>query len=321
MKAHLNRSLNKAIPVLCCSMPALMSLTATATAAIDCILPPALSAPMVFDGLCPGDAGFPSDLNAKGKDVYVKLPTNRVCGRFLSIGYARNVRIFGGEFKYTDSAEAVITVRFTSGITFIDGVNIDVNRKSVDAIRVHHHIGRMIIQNSFFKGMTGVPSGLHGDVLQAQADGPLQELTLQNVTAMTGYQGLFTPYRPNSGDGTHALKLDRINFSYDPSFSKTSGAKKPLMLLYLGSADNNYDRVPDRGTTLSNVFVDTSYWSGFHYSNAIYAKPVAGSSSCATFDYKNKISGQACGGKPPGGDFAPAGKVGRTYKRTDFCKQ
>jgi hypothetical protein len=205
----------------------------------------------------------------------------------------------------------------SSGTTMIDGVLIDVNKKPADAVRTYRHKGRMIMQNVYAKGISGIVSGTHGDLLHAQGGGPLQELTLQNVTGLTGYQGLFTPYRPTEGHGTRKLKVDRVNVGYDPGLSKSSGAKKPLMLLYMGSADNSTDRVPDLGTTLSSVYVDGSYWS-FPYQNAIYAKPKSGSAGCATFDSKHKISGQVCGGRPSQ-DFAPAAKVGRSYNRAYFC--
>lgn len=290
----------------------------TADAAISCVAPPALSNPIVYDGKCPGDSGFPVSVKAGGRDVYVKLPTNRSCSKHLNIDYARNTRITGGQFIYNDSDDAVLTFRFSSGTTFVDGLYIDVNKKSADAIQVNNYKGRLVVQNTFIRGISGTLSGIHGDLLHAQGGGPLQELTLQNVTGMTGYQGLFTPYRPGSGDGTRKLKIDRVNVSYDPALSKSSGAKKPLVLLYMGSADNSTDRVPDLGTTLSSVYVDGSYWN-FPYTNALYAKPKSGSGSCATFDAKHKISGQACGGRPSSGDYAPASQVGRSYVRSRFC--
>ncbi|HSO42695.1 MAG TPA: hypothetical protein VLR47_07635, partial [Rhodospirillales bacterium] len=103
-------------------------------------------------------------------------------------------------------------------------------------------------------------------------DGPLQELILQNVTGYTGYQGLFTPYRPDSGHGTHALRLERVNVAYDPTLNRNSGAGKPRMLLFFGSAGDLRDQPPDRGTSLSGVYVDASYWNPSHL-RAIYPQP------------------------------------------------
>ncbi len=293
-----------------------LPLAGFANAAINCVAPPALSNPITYDGKCPGDSGFPQSVNAGGRDVYIKLPTNRACAKGLSVAYGKNVRITGGKFVYNDSQVAVITVKQSSGTTFIDGVHIDVNGKSADAIRTNTHKGRMVVQNTYVRGISGTASGTHGDLVHPQGGGPLQELTLQNVTGLTGYQGLFTPYRPSSGHGTRKLKIDRVNVGYDPNLSKSSGAGKPLMLLFMGSADNSGDQVPDLGTTLSSVYVDGSYWN-FPYYNAVYAKP-SGTGGCASFESKHKISGQACGGKPSS-DFAPASQVGHSYNRSYFC--
>lgn len=289
-----------------------------AEAAISCVAPPALANPITYEGRCPGESGFPASVRANGRDVYIKLPTNKTCSKSLTVTLARNIRITGGHFIYNDSKQAVISIGSTSGTTMIDGVLIDVNKKPADAIRAYRHKGRMIVQNVYAKGIGGRVSGPHGDLVHAQGGGPLQELTLQNVTGLTGYQGLFTPYRPREGHGTRRLKVERLNVGYDPSFSKSSGAKKPLMLLFMGSNDSATDRTPDLGTSLSSVYVDGSYWN-FAYYKAIYATPRPGSGNCATFDGKQKISGQACGGKPPA-DFAPASRVGRAYNRAYFCR-
>ena len=67
-----------------------------ADAAINCVAPPVLSNPIVYDGKCPGDSGFPTTVKAGGRDVYIKLPTNKTCSKRLGIDYARNIRITGG---------------------------------------------------------------------------------------------------------------------------------------------------------------------------------------------------------------------------------
>lgn len=289
-------------------------------AAINCVLPPALSNPITYEDKCPADRGGPAVVNARGRDVYIKLPKNRTCRGRISVVHARNVRITGGHIVFAGGFSQVISIGYTSGTTFIDGMLIDVNKKFADAIRAYRHKGHMVVQNTYIKGVGGTPSGPHGDIVHAQGGGPLQQLTLQNVTGLTGYQGLFTPYRVRSGHGTHQLKLDRVNFGYDRDFSKSSGARKPLKLLFFGSASNKEDRTPDRGTSLSSVNVDTSYWN-FPYQKAVYAEPRPGSGGCASFDGIQKISGQVCGGRPSGGDFAPAGSVGRSYNRSRFCRR
>lgn len=294
-------------------------LPAPANAAINCVKPPVLSNPLVFKDKCPEDSGGPGSINARGRDVYITLPRNRTCHKRINIEFPRHVRISGGHIVFDDPNSAVINISQTSGKSFIDGMLIDVNKRSADAIRVYRHKGALFVQNTHIKGVSGTQNGIHGDITHAQGDGPLRNLVLQNVTGLTGYQGLFAPYRPGEGHGTHRLRLHRVNFAYDPALSKSSGAKKPLILLFMGSADDSRDRVPDRGTYLSNVWVDGSYWN-FPYTNAVYARPSSGSGGCATFAAKHKINGRACGGKPPKGDFAPISQVGRNYNRATFCK-
>jgi hypothetical protein len=291
-----------------------LACTNAANAAISCVAPPVLSNPLSYNGLCPGDSGFPTVVKAGGRDVYVKFPTNRSCSRGLVIEKPRHVRITGGSMIFNDSASAVITVRDTSGDTMIDGMYIDVKGRAADAVRTFNNKGRMTLQNTYIKGISGVLNGTHGDLFHAQDGGPLAELTLQNVTGLTGYQGLFSPYRPGTGHGTRKLRLDRVNVGYDPGLSKSSGAGKPLMLLYFGSADNSWDRVPDLGTTLSSVYVDGSYWA-FPYYKAVYAFP-SGTANCTSFDAKHKISGQVCNGNP---SYVSPGQVGAAYNRANFC--
>lgn len=302
-----------------CGLSALVGCASNDTGApvapFACLAPPSLTGPLTFVNACPGDSGFPTVVEADGRDVFIRLPKDRVCQRGLSVNGAGNVWIQGGAFLYTESGKAVISISRTSGTSFIEGLGIDVAGKSADAIRVYRNTGRLIVQNTFARRISGQPAGIHGDLVHAQGDGPLQELVLQNVTGYTGYQGLFTPYRPESGHGARAVRLERVNVAYDPALNRNAGAGKPLMLLFMGSADNTWDRVPDLGTTLSSVYVDGSYWS-FPYYKAIYAYP-SGTANCTSFDAKHKISGQICGGKPT--DYAPAGQVGASYNRANFC--
>lgn len=283
-----------------------------------CLAPPALTQPLGFAGSCPGDPGFPSVVQADGRDVFIRPPRDRVCHRGLSVTGAGNVWIQGGAFLYTDDGPAVISISRSSGTSFLEGLSIDVAGKAADAIRVYRHTGRLVVQNTFAKRISGRPAGTHGDLIHAQGDGPLQELVLQNVTGYTGYQGLFTPYRPDSGHGTRALRLERVNVAYDPALNRNAGAGKPLMLLFLGSADDLRDAPPDKGTTLASVYVDASLWNQ-SFVRSIYPRPSTLFGRCVQFDEAHGIRGSVCEGPPPGGDFAPEPLVGRGYDRGRFC--
>ncbi|MCU0893340.1 MAG: hypothetical protein MUD06_03300 [Rhodospirillales bacterium] len=283
-----------------------------------CLAPPALSRPLTFVNACPGEPGFPTVVEADGRDVLVRLPKDRVCQRGLSITKPGTVWIQGGAFLYTESGKAVISISETAGTAFVEGLSIDVAGKSADAIRVYRNTGRLIVQNTFARRISGQPAGIHGDLIHAQGDGPLQELVLQNVTGYTGYQGLFTPYRPESGHGARAVRLERVNVAYDPALNRNAGAGKPLMLLFFGSADDLRDRPPDRGTTLASVHVDASFWNQ-PFGRSVYPRPKTLFGRCVGFDEAHGISGRVCEGPPPGGDFAPEALVGTAYDRSRFC--
>lgn len=290
-----------------------------ANAAINCVQPPGLSNPITFTNMCPEDRGGPLVVRARGRDVYIQLPRNKTCRRSITVNEARNVRITGGHVVYSDSKQAVINIGMSRGTTFIDGMLIDVNVRPADAIRTYRHKGRLIVQNTHIRRVGGRRSGPHGDVVHAQGGGPLQDLIMENVSGWTGYQGLFTPYRPGSGHGTRRLRLNRVNFGYDRAVSK-SVAGKPLKLLFIGHASNSNDRPPDRGTSLSNVYLDGSYWN-FPYHRTTYADARPGSGGCATFDGRHRINGRVCNGRPGGGDFAATSRVGRSYNRSYFCNR
>jgi hypothetical protein len=282
-----------------------------AQAAIDCIAPPVLVTPLSYVDKCPGDSGFPPDVRAGGKDVYIKLPTTRPCSASLTVTGAKNARITGGHFVQGDAALATITIRNLTtatteptGTIFIDGLNIDVNGKTADAIRTYNYKGNLILQNANVRGS-------NGDVIHAQTGGPLASLTMQNVTAITGSQGLFTPYRLSTGHGTRRLTLDRVQFAYDPKYSKS-----PLRLLYIGNADSSKERVPDLGSTFSSVYLDGLFWQLPYYKTS-YAEP-APSTTCSTYAAKHKVTGSVCQG-PPASEFAPAAQVGLSYSRSAFC--
>lgn len=292
---------------------------ANPAAPLVCERPPTLSEPLTFVDACPGDAGFPEEISAKGRDVLIRLPSDRVCYQPLHVMKGGNVWIRGGAFLMTDAkASAVISVSRSSGTTFIEGLSIDVAGKPADAIRVFRHTGRLVVQNTFARRISGRIGGVHGDLVHAQGDGPLEELVLQTVSGYTGYQGLFAPYRARSGHGTRKLVLDRVNIAYDPTLDQSAGAGKPLMLLFIGDAENPDDLPPERGASLKDVYVDASLW-GRPFERSVYPRPHAAFGRCADFDREHGITGEVCDGMPPGGDFAPVHAVGTSYERARFC--
>ncbi|MBL8660569.1 MAG: hypothetical protein JNM75_12530 [Rhodospirillales bacterium] len=309
------------LPVAVAIFSAIVALSVPATAApISCLRAPALVNPLQYIDKCPEDPDGPYDVNARGRDVLIRLPGNRACNSRLSVVNANNVRIMRGRFVMTDDKESVVSIGPGSGTTFIEGLDIDVNGKSADAIRFYRNTGVAIIQNTRMEGVSGTTAGTHGDITQPQGGGPLTQLILQNVSAYTGYQGLFTPYRPDQGHGTHKLTLQRVNLGYDPNIPPS---EKPLILLFIGRSDDPVNLPPDQGTTLSDVYVDVSVWQkqlpGYGYYKSVLATPSRQPNGCATFAPEENITGEVCDGQPPEGDFAPQNLVGLKYRRDYLC--
>lgn len=290
----------------------------SSSAAPACETPPLLVDPIVYRDLCPGDAGFPTIVSAGGRDVYVKLPKDRQCTKRLLIKYAHNVRIFGGAFNYNSTSPNVIAVQYSSGTTFIEGLDINVNGLNANAISSYAHTGRMLVQNTLVRGVSGSAGGTVRDAVDAQTGGPLADLTLQNVTMLTSGRGLYAYYNPSNGHGARKLKLDRVNAAYDTRFPKwPAGTTPPKGLYYIGSPTSTTRQAPPDGTILADVYADGGYW-GLPYQKTVYAEPKPQPDGCATFS-SDKFSGKVCLGPPPEGDFAPAGDVGLNYDRTRFC--
>jgi hypothetical protein len=285
-------------------------------AATTCERPPVLSNPIVYQDMCPGDAGFASVVSAGGRDVHVKLPDDRQCTKSLLIKSAGNVHIVGGSFLYEDAAASVIAIQSSSGTTFIEGADIDANGRSADAISSYIHTGRVVIQNTSIRGVVGTSGGIIRDAIEAQTRGPLAQLKLQNVTLRTSGRGLFSFYSPTNGHGARSLQLDHVDAAYDPDLPPWQSTTPPRLLEIGDPASATY-QAPPEGTLFSNVYVDGSHWN-IAYNRTVYAAPRAEPDGCASFK-STKFNGRVCLGPPPSGDFAPPQKVGLNYDRTYFC--
>lgn len=283
----------------------------------SCIAPPALSNPIVIDGVCPGT------VDAKGRDLLIKMP-KKTCTKQVNIRNARNVHLIGGELVLDSTEARAVSLAWISGTVHLEGLHIDNNNREMVGISIFKSPNAVFtVQNSLIEGPGGTPAGIHGDVIHNQGDGPLKEFNVENFSGYTSYQGIFTPFRsPKDGnDGAKRITMSNVNLAFDPRKPKS---QKPLTLLFLGSATgsaNQYgmrDLTAPNGTTLANVFIDAS-GSGLSYTSRVTANPKAGSDGCATFDPVHKIAGKICDGRPKGGDFAPRGAIGVNYDRATFC--
>lgn len=287
-----------------------------ALVASTCIAPPALSNPVVVEGVCP------ETIDARGRDLLVRMPA-RTCRNPVSIRNARHVRWIGGDIEFPSStAVGAISLSSITGTAHIEGLHVDVNNRAADAIRIYRSPGAVLtVQNTLIEGPGGVPSGPHGDLIHTQGGGPLAELRVENFTGYTSYQGIFTPYRlPEDGStGAERIVMKNVDVAYDP---RMPSSQKPLMLLVFGSGNPKPNRYGDRdftapkGTSLTNVFVDASARNLTYYSRVMVQPKPAG--SCATFDPVHKITGKVCDGRGRA-DFAPRSAVGLNYARSKFC--
>lgn len=284
----------------------------------SCMAPPTLSSPMIVQGdTCP------NSINANGRDLLVKMP-NRVCTTQLNITNARNVHVIGGRIELGTNVVRAVSLSSISGQVHLEGMYIDAMNRPADGISIYNSPdATFTVQNSLIKGLGGVKEGTHGDVVHTQGGGPLKEFRVENVTGLTSYQGIFTPYRLPKDDSTGAKRiiLKNVYLAYDPRMPST---QSPLMLLYLGSgtpSPNMYgalDYTAPDGTVLSNVYVDASL-RNLPYYTRVLVQPKPGADGCATFDAVHKVEGKVCGGKPSKGTFAPESAVGLNYARSKFC--
>jgi hypothetical protein len=283
----------------------------------SCLAPPALSKPMVVEGKCPGT------VNGQGGDVLVRMP-NKACTTQLNVTNARNVHIIGGRINLGADVKRAVSFSNIKGHVHVEGMHIDVQNRPADGLRIYNSPNAILtVQNSLIEGLGGEPKGTHGDVIHTQGGGPLKEFRVENVSGYTSYQGVFTPFRsPKDGNtGARRLIMKNVDLAYDPRMPTT---QKPLMLLTLGSGTpkpNMYgllDWTAPDGTTLSNVFIDTSLRNVAYYTR-VTVQPNPGSDGCATFAAVHNVKGKVCGGKPKGGAFAPKNAVGLNYARAKFC--
>lgn len=298
-------------------MQALADLASNPGSQGSCMAPPALSSPMVVQDTCPGD------VNANGRDLLVKMP-NKVCSAQLNISNARNVHVIGGRIELGANVQRAVSLSSIKGHAHLEGMHIDVMNRPADGIRIYNSPdATLTIQNTLVKGLGGIPEGTHGDIIHTQGGGPLKEFRVENVSGLTSYQGIFTPFRlPQHGStGAKRIVMKNLYVAYDP---RMPASQKPLMLMTFGSGNptaNRYgmlDYTAPEGTTLSNVYVDGSLRNVPYYTK-VTVQPKPGADGCATFDAVHKITGKVCGGKPSQGTFAPESAVGLNYARSKFC--
>ncbi len=298
---------------------------------------------VVFENVCPEDAGFPTRNQMAGKDVVITLPSDRVCTSKGSIGGtnsnpSHNLRLIGGEIDIATSDEGggALTVAWWDGTAMIEGIEIDMHQACSDAIRSYRvkGDGRMVVQNSYLRAPGYCTEGTHGDIIHIQGGEPsvgdvnLNELVVQNVRGDLINQGLFVPYRVDTAHGTKKLVLDHVELKLDTRYKHTEN--RIATMIYAGSYNGNSDLPPPNGQSYNEVYLN--WWDPW-YPDTIDRKnstapDVIGydENECGIFSEQTKINnnilfGQWCKGSPPNGTFVPLDKIGLNYDRTYFVGQ
>jgi hypothetical protein len=286
--------------------------------------------------MCPEDPGFPSKADMAGKDVKIVLPKDRACHKMMTIGGetdnpVHNVWIVGGKLEWNgpqeDSPGGAITMRYFDGTAFIEGIEIDVHNAFMDGVRCYHVMGphaRVIIQNSYIRGMGYKREGTHGDMFHAQGGqrNHLNELVMQNARGDLTNQGIFVPYRKTSFHGVRRMELDHVELHLDPRYRHG----KISTMIFSGPYSNTDDDYPPDGQSYNEVYLN---WWDPHYPYTTERKNITvpnidyyDENGCAVFpDHaikEGKITGTWCKGNPPNSPFVPVDKIGLNYDRLYF---
>lgn len=300
-------------------------------------VPPVLSPDaLIVEGVCPEDTNWPSRTQMAGRDVYISLPTDRVCKERAGVGgttsnAAHNVVVVGGEIDFYSAditGTAAISVANWDGTAFIEGVALDLNNSCNDGVRTLNAKGedaRIVIQNSYIRGMGYcTPIGTHGDLYHAQTGLPVvKEALLQNVRGELINQGIFVPYR-ESGHGVRRLTMDHVELALDPRFKFV--LNKISTMIFAGPYADPINLFPPDGQAYHEVYLN--WWNPWYpgtenKTNIVLPTPDSfDEHGCAVYSdalrAEAQIEGTWCKDTPDRVPFVPVDKVGRLYDRAYF---
>ncbi len=198
-----------------------------------------------------------------------------------------------------------------SGITFIEGLHIDVRGHEADCI-VSRNPDSMtdttarkqrdvIVQNTYCAGVEGlgasdVGDGVHGDFFQNQGRDIMRRLVFENVSMRTSQEGIVL-HGGGSVPGAKELIIRRYDYTWDPRYVGDDRYEQ-FGLAFAGWSDDNW--------TLDSVYID-DYRDGGDYINVNGQR------------YGNSPNGQVLphpdirSGLPAEGSFALPGRTGVNY--------
>ena len=254
-------------------------------------------------------------IDGGGKDVLVKILGKLT--KAISIVNINNAVVLAPWIELGTTAAAAITFSNIKGTAHVEGGFIDCKLFYADGIREYRSPGgTLVVQNTRIINTGGIADGIHGDIIHTQGDGPLKEFVVENVTGLTAYQGIFTPYRGDGGDGSGAKRVEMNRVSLGWSSGRPSSVKD-MSLLYPGGI-NNTDKASPNGVYFTDVYIDvtnthnnTTWWS------RVILNPNNHNNVSGTWT-NPLFHGTVYNGTGLNKDFAPRNLVAQYYDRANF---
>jgi hypothetical protein len=257
--------------------------------------------------------------NAAGKDVYVRI-SEPLTNRPIHVDNARNVVLIGGENKVTGDIGTALRVSGASGMVHIEGYHTytasGASPGLMDAIAINKtppsgHHQRWQIQNCRLGPCLNRGDAGHADGVQCQPGVQVEDFYFYNVTIISNLQGTFFRDTETASDFIKHIYMERVNYRQCfHAFWQTSARELTDLGPDVWTGDIHSQRV--FGT---NVWPQSdSYGMGTSGRKAV----VSSDGSYLTF-VNTGITGRIWKGNPPGGDFAPADKVGANYRSPGYA--
>lgn len=252
-------------------------------------------------------AGGLNTVDAGGGDVTIQLSSTGAVGPIV-IKNCRNAVLIGGQIDVAATAQLggsdqrAIYINSCTGVVHIEGVLINgaVNGSEADGIAVNAPKAVVQIQNVRVEGMQGGKSGNHADVFQPW--GGVREYRIDRLTGSTNYQGLHV--------GVDLGPIGRGTvFNANIASSESGTVDKGGQFIWLDC--NAYP------LTLDNVYIAGR--SGRSFGTSVWPQPDTSgcpatiSAGVASWPGYTSLTGSVRDGRPPSGDFVPAGSVGLGY--------
>ena len=276
--------------------------------------PPVLTTPISVD-VPANDTRYGNGVTkvvlASGQDARINLPsTTKVGGLWIEGG--RNVVVIGGHIQPNPNHTMVsgalgmrgIYVKNNTGVVHVEGVLIDSpDDREYDAMEIDSGGTTLQLENNRWLKVAGTYSTNHGDVLQPYGTG-VREVRIDKLTASSRYQGLQL-YDQYNGPVT----AKRVDLTARAQTSGTSGGH----MVWVGN--DSCEQISHY--SFSEVYVtprpDRTLGNSIWPTTSASTCPAQLLNGLASWPLFLAITGGVALGRPPGGEFVPAGVAGPGY--------